>query len=283
MIKFAIKENSDLEAVQLDISPTVYLDHCALRTISQDQAFTERLTTTLKSVGGTLALSWVNLTEFAKVTDQEQARMAEQLIDANLPLIYFLEVNPFVVIDRENSLLAGGPPLPPHADQEFLKTIFLLNPRSIALCSAHDLFVAMQNPELVQLKERLANTFVSEVERVRREDKPIPETAGPIQRGTRYILRELMRPLLKDKQRPITQNDAFDFYHAVVPVAYCDFVILDKSWEAHVTQAFPRLKSWGMSAPIAKVYSLKAGGLDRFILELEQWATKSAPAVCGPA
>src|SRR5438093_10339298 len=127
MIKFAINETGDLRAVQLDIAPTVYLDHCALRTISEDQGLTARLATALESIGGTLALSWVNLAEFAKVTNQEQALKAEKLIDANLPRIFFLEANPFEVIDRENSLLAGGPPLPPHADQEFFRTIFLLN------------------------------------------------------------------------------------------------------------------------------------------------------------
>lgn len=276
MITFTLNENGGLSARQWDIAPTVYLDHCALRTISEDQEFTARLAMVLGSLGGTLALSWVNVAEFAKVTNQQQARKAEKLIDANIPRIFLLEADPFKVIDREDSLLRGGPHIPPHGDLEFLRTIFLRNPESMALYSANDLFDAVQNPKLVQRNERLADTFVSEVERFRREDKPIPKMVGSTQRGTRYILRELMRPLIKDKQRPVTRNDAFDFYHAVVPVAYCDFAILDKSWEAHVNQACTRLKSWGMSAPIAKVFSLKADGLDQFILELEQWTTSSS-------
>ncbi len=274
MIKFAINTNGDVQASQHDVAPMVYLDHCALRTISEDSAFTARLTRDLESLGGTLALSWANLAEFAKVTDQEQARKAEKLIDANLPRIFLLEADPFVVIDRENSLLAGGPPLSPHGDKEFLRVFVTLKPTSLALFSARDLFDVTQDPALIQLNERLADTIVSCVETLRREDKPIPETTNPIQRGTRYILRELMRPLLKDKQRVVTRNDAFDFYHAVVPVAYCDFVLLDKSWETYVDQARLSLNGSGASVPIARVFSLKKGGLDRFFRELEYLAVR---------
>ena len=257
----------------------VYLDHCALRTISEDQGLTARFTMALESLEGTIALSWLNVAEFVKVTDQQQARKAEKLIDANIPRIFLLEVDPSKVIERENSLLAGGPPLLPHSDQEFLRVFVTLKPTSLALFSAHYLFDVTQNPELIQRNEKLADTFVSCVETFRSENTPIPETADPIQRGTRYIVRELMRPLIKDKQRVVTRNDAFDFYHAVVPVAYCDLVLLDKSWETYVEQARSRFMRLGISVPIAKVFSLKAGGLDRFILELEQLAANSARSV----
>ena len=56
-----------------------------------------------------------------------------------------------------------------------------------------------------------------------------------------------MRPLIMDKKRPFTKhrNDAIDFYHAVVPVAYCDFVIRDKSWDAQANHACHCLKRGG--------------------------------------
>ena len=110
---------------------------------------------------------------------------------------------------------------------------------------------------------------------------PIPETIDTLPRGTRYILRELMRPLIMDKKRPFTKhrNDAIDFYHAVVPVAYCDFVIRDKSWDAQANHACHCLKRGGMSAPISKVFSPKKGGLDQFILELEQRAVTSSRTI----
>src|SRR2546426_8505553 len=43
-VKFAINTNGDVQASQHDVAPMVYLDHCALRTISEDSAFTARLT-----------------------------------------------------------------------------------------------------------------------------------------------------------------------------------------------------------------------------------------------
>jgi hypothetical protein len=272
MIQVAINENGGINARHQDFSPSVYLDHCAILTISADQGLTARLAKTLESLGGTLALSWVNVAEFAKITDEQQARNAEKLIDAIIPRIFLLEVDPFRVIERENSLLQGGQPIPPHADNELLRILFEPSSESMALYSAHDLFNVARSPKVAQNNERLADTFVTCVETLRREDKPIPKTTNPIQRGTHYILRELMRPLIKDKQRVVTRNDAFDFYHAVVPVAYCDFVLLDKSWETHVDQARLSLNGAGVSVPIARVFSLKKGGLDRFFLELEQLA-----------
>jgi hypothetical protein len=56
--------------------------------------------------------------------------------------------------------------------------------------------------------------------------------------------------------------------HAVVPVAYCDLVLLDKHWETQVERVRLRLNKAGISAPIAKIFSGKANGIDRFLYEL---------------
>ena len=55
MIEFMINRKDDLEIVQRDVSPTVYLDHWALRKISEDAALASRLSGTLDSQNGTLA------------------------------------------------------------------------------------------------------------------------------------------------------------------------------------------------------------------------------------
>jgi len=109
------------------------------------------------------------LAEFASVTDQRQARLAETLIEANLPRIFLLEVNPFAVIEREDQLLAGGLRVLPHGDQDFLKALVLLKPRAVALFSAHDLFNAVQRPGLAERPDRLADTFVSRLATMRDE------------------------------------------------------------------------------------------------------------------
>ena len=60
-----------------------------------------------------------------------------------------------------------------------------------------------------------------------------------------------------------------DFFHAVVPVAYCDVVLLDKYWETQVERVRSRLAQTEMTVPLAAV-SKKANGLERLVLALEQ-------------
>ncbi len=277
MIEFMINNNGGLEIVQRDVSPTVYLDHWALRKFSEDQTLAARFTTALKSRNGTLALSLLNLAEFAKVTIEAQARKAESLVDAILPRVFFLEFNPPVVISRENELLAGGPSTPPHVAPNLLKVFIQLKPTSLNPFTACDLFKAVQNSGLAQRLNNLADAVVGRVEALRDELDTNPEfrsavrrsPSGPqIQRGTRFIWRELVRALLVDNRTKITRNHAIDLLHAVVPVAYCDLVLLDKHWETQVDRVRSRLKAACMTIPIGKVFSGKANGVEKFLCEL---------------
>jgi hypothetical protein len=278
MIKCVINEKGDLKVGQWAVSPTVYLDHWALRKFSENQTLADRLTEALTSRNGTLALSWLNLAEFTKVTTEEQARKAESLIEANLPRVFFLEVEPFVVISREDELLAGGLPNPPHSALILLQSFIQLKPPSLNPFTARDLFKAMQGSRLAGRLDSLADTVVGRVEALRDalDTGPAFQSAirrlpsGPqIQRGTRFLLRELVRALLVDKRIQITRNQAIDLLHTVVPVAYCDLVLLDKHWETQVDRVRSRLNAADISVPIASVFSGKANGVDRFLCELE--------------
>jgi hypothetical protein len=278
MIKFTINKKNELDVGQWAISPTVYLDHWALRKFSEDQMLATRLTVALQSRNGTLALSLLNLAEFSKVTMGEQAHKAEELVEAILPRVFFLEIEPFAVISRENELLAGGPPAPPHADLDLLRTFPQLKPTSLHLFTARDLFKAMQNNQLAERLDSLADTVVERVEALRdtldtdevfRSIIRRPPYGPQIQQGTRVVLRELVRSLLIDKRTKITRNHGIDLLHAVVPVAYCDLVLLDKHWETQVDRVRSRLNDAGISVPIGRVFSGKANGVDRFLCELE--------------
>ena len=110
----------------------------------------------------------------------------------------------------------------------------------------------MQNSGLAQRLNNLADAVVGRVEALRDELDTNPEfrsavrrsPSGPqIQRGTRFIWRELVRALLVDNRTKITRNHAIDLLHAVVPVAYCDLVLLDKHWETQVDRVRSRLKA----------------------------------------
>jgi hypothetical protein len=277
MIEFRINKNGVLEIGQRDISPIVYLDHWAFRLFSESQALSDRLTAALKQNNGTLALSWLNLAEFTKVTVEEQARKAETLIEKILPQIFFLEVDFFEVIGREDDLLAGGNPIPPHADIDLLKMFSQKKPNSLNLFTAHDLFRVLQGQVSARF-DGLADTGVDRIEVLREKYASDPEfqlavkrlpTGPSIQHGTRFILREFIRALIVDKGTKITRNQAIDLFHAVVPIAYCDFVLLDKYWEEQLDRVRLRFGKAGMSIPTPKAFSGKADGVDKFLFELE--------------
>ncbi|MGH9958168.1 MAG: hypothetical protein ACREBC_13720 [Pyrinomonadaceae bacterium] len=105
MVRFLIDDTNSIRVEQVTEAPAVYFDHWALRNISEDPALKARLTSALTFRGGTLMLSWLNLVEFTKVTDAAQARCAESLVEAVLPNVFFLEINPFTVLEKEDELL----------------------------------------------------------------------------------------------------------------------------------------------------------------------------------
>ncbi len=275
MIEFRINENDDLEVGQADIPPNVYLDHWALRRFSESQDLSDRLTAALKQRNGTLALSWMNLAEFTKVADEEQASKGEALLEKILPNIFFIEVDFGEVIQREDNLLAGGKFMPPHFDLDLLRMFSQMKPNSLNPFTAHALFKVIQSKVSTRF-DSLADTGIDRIEALRTQYagtsaiKRLP-SGPPIQRGTRFIFRELVRALIVDKGTRITRNQVIDLFHAVVPVAYCDFVLLDKYWETQIGRVCSRFEKAGMAVPTAKVFSAKADGLNQFLNDLDQY------------
>jgi hypothetical protein len=281
-----INLHADAENIQLlirDTSPSVYLDHWALLDISQDETLSTRLTRALDKLDGTLVVSWLNLGEYSRITVEEQARKAEGLLQMNLPRLFCIEVEPFQVISIENRMLSGGSPEPPHVDIELAKMFLYLWPEPQTLGSsltAHNFFTYARNNELARRLDSLADTLIDRIGLMReqtRTDKSFDAVVrglpvGPnIQRGTRHILPELIRTMLITEQMSVTRNHVIDLLHAVVPVAYCDFVLLDSHWENQVTQMSNRIADTRLSFPIAKVFSKKANGIERFLTQLESF------------
>lgn len=285
MITLQMSSNGGLEIKLEDQSPSVYLDHWAFRKISENPQLRAAFVATLKEKGGTLCISWLNFNEFADV-DISQKKMAEAFVDEVLPNIVFLESAPFVVIDRENELLNGSRPLPPHIDGEFGKSLLIGASKSVKPFSADRLFQFTASSELVPGRESLARTIIDRVEKIRTEvaaDKELEKRVNNfkhrdvVQRGTRHLIREMLRSLLKNPKLKMTVNHAFDLMHTVVPVSYCDFVLIDSHWSTQVEQTRKKMEKDGvLKFSLAKVYSEKNDGINRFIEDLKTFEV--APA-----
>jgi hypothetical protein len=124
--------------------------------------------------------------------------------------------------------------------------------------------------------DKLKDAFIRRIEAVRSEyadDRQFQLDVGrslsglQMQRETLFILRWLVSRFLKEQKRRIRRTDATDFFHAVVPAAYCDFVLLDSDWRTGVEQIRSHLNKAGSSIPIARAFSRNE--IDRFLCELE--------------
>lgn len=277
MLTISIDNDGRLLATQRDSSPTVYLDHWALRELSTTGNLAQRFVAALKKRNGTLALSCANLIEFCYVTDDQQVRQAEELFEASLPHVFFLEMDPFLVQSREDALLRGAAPTPPHEDRELFITLLRLKPESVSVLTARTLLDGVRNGIGRQANE-LADAFVQQVAKLRSEFEADsgfqatlsrPPAIQTIQRGTRLVLKELLRGLILDRSTQLSRNHAMDFLHAVVPVAYCDYVMLDKYWEDQVRRMRQRLTPTSIDIPLARVLSKRTGGLEELVRSLE--------------
>jgi NAD-dependent oxidoreductase involved in siderophore biosynthesis len=133
----------------------------------------------------------------------------------------------------------------------------------VAICKQFETACVRANQLLAQQREKFGsdNAFRAEMKRAPK---------GPvIQAPTRYVADEIRRSLIRDATAPMTTNDWADFFHTIVAVSYCDFVILDRRWFAAATQAQRRLKKAGLLEDVhfARVFSV--GKLTDFWAEFD--------------
>ncbi len=275
MIEITIGANGELIAGQQLESPAVYLDHWALRGVSEDATLGARLTKILEVRGGTLVVSWANIAEFSSLGERV-ARQAEHFLDAQLPRLFFQDFNPFHVIKRENALISGGSPLPPHANLDMLRLVVGLRPSGVQPITCIGMLTEVSGRRL-ESTECMKATFVERLSSLRSEyleDKGFKTLVNRSLRGqaarhgTPIVLREVVAGLMRDKGAAITPNDAMDFFHTIVPVAYCDFVLLDGRWRDQVDRLRARLQRAGVDFPLATVLS-GSGAVERLIAALE--------------
>jgi hypothetical protein len=144
------------------VVPMVYLDHWALRKFADDSELRSRFVAALRGRGGTLTLSWLNLGEFATVSDLGQRRAAEAFVEAVLPSIFCIDVDLAAVDKRESA----NSPLP-HADREL--ALLFVNPKGSAdkPFTAIGLLERLNDAGLARSRDRLAATVQGRLEYLR--------------------------------------------------------------------------------------------------------------------
>jgi hypothetical protein len=91
----------------------------------------------------------------------------------------------------------------------------------------------------------------------------------PKSAATLSVLREILAAYLSDRNWKADPHDVMDFFHAVVPTVFCQWVLLDKDWAEHVRRAQTVLCEAGVDEPMATVLT-KREGVERLLARLKQ-------------
>lgn len=287
MIEVTIESGGDPRLWMKMEPPAVYLDHWALREISESDDHRDRFLDGLHSSGGTLCVSCVNQLEFIRTESEVSQQQGERLLQDALPQIFFIQPDPWVVIEQEAATGSGGDLRPPQGDAELLQEwISVEHHDEGPELQLNAVFTGIQEPELATDLRELQDTFVARVSALKRsvsEDSALAAAAKRTRPGpgsgaaTRALTPELLRFfVLGAADELVHPNHALDFLHAVVPVAYCDLVVLDGHWEAQAHEACLRLSEARHRAPFADVFSKRREGLNRFLDELDRRGRETA-------
>jgi hypothetical protein len=87
---------------------------------------------------------------------------------------------------------------------------------------------------------------------------PVTIPAGmSIPWATRYIFREAVCLLIRDNIDLSHSNHWRDLLHMVVPIAHCDFVLLDRAWATKARQVVTRISNPKHPIKTAGIFSSK--------------------------
>ena len=242
--------------------PSIYLDHWALRCLSSNRSFRKRFIECFKKYG-TLLFSWANVLEVA--TNSGASLDAIQSLLSEIGEQWSpIEWNAFEVIRREEGFVPGNDD--PCFGSGFLEPYYrYTSDGSLSLSTVCDLTqdheinsVCRQHLECV--KEETRKTLIY----WRSEDPKSGDTPKHFDPNcpTVYMV-EGFRQLIQKETFNIDENDAIDFLHATVPIAYGNFVLLDRHW----ADLAGKLK---LSRDYVKVYSPRH--VETFLENLEQWS-----------
>ena len=227
--------------------PIVYLDNWAINDISLNLSFRQRFIDIMKSRKGTLRISVSNIVELLKQTDKKQIESIFKLIDsvdAGLINTNFQEV-----ITIENNILVESVDDNPsnHLDLIYVYLLAQNWPESWTISGfIRSVLENSSEKHFTESWDQFAKKMESFLNAVRSEKeynkKSKTRSAATRKAGKKYdrATRELFQLgfdfVVQHHDMIMSSNEWHDFFHLIVPVAYCDIVLLDKRWTTFVSQ-----------------------------------------------
>jgi hypothetical protein len=237
----------------------VYLDHWALNDIALCDAYRRRFTSILNDRGGMLRISAYSIRELANQGDKSE-------IDAILSFldeidIGFINIHPTEVIERENQIISGNQTVGnPSADLEIINLYLMAmnHPQSWSIAEIVKTCLANTNTSSFCSEDFLtkitsatgkARSDMTTTERMKKHFNKLRAAGQQHCAATREFLKMAIAFIIINQSMKMTViREWNDLFHVIVPVAYCDIVLVDKRWKEFIKQT-------GLKAPgIAHVY-----------------------------
>lgn len=246
---------------QKSVGPTIYLDQWMWCRLSEDSALRSRFVQTAAARQSCIMYSIASFMELALIEDQDQLRALEEVMDS---LDFgFVEMNPVEVIAlekrHESETLGVFNGRHPAADQEFLDYAIRRHYPAVPRMSTILKDLKQEtSARYSAMADRLEASWTPMIERARADSTALARAktnnrerrvhrAGPPY--TNDILRTLNFYLVANETMKMNRNEWMDILHLVVPIAYLEFVTLDKRWIHFVRNHLP------LSPPnVASVY-----------------------------
>lgn len=272
--------NGQIEIREYFKSPMVYLDHWALNDFSLDKVLRDKFVKVMNTNGGTFRLSVFNMIELSKQADSSQVDTILNMINS-IPDSGLINNDPKVVINKENTLIYDPSLISevknPSAEVEIVAAYLMAHNhpekwhvsdiiRSV-IPELPSKTLLRSNSKFIQDMQRLLKVGRSDnqhLQKAGRRFKNFKKTGPQYQRPTREILAMALDFVMRNRQMKMSEYSEWtDLFHVIVPVSYCDIVMVDKRWKSFITQT-------GYSYPdIAMVFDKKT--LNEFYTTIETW------------
>ncbi len=263
MIELSVDPTGEVIAKQYLASPAIYLDLWAIKDFSLDLRIAERFVKALVRKSGTLVLSWIHFLELSQLRNEKQVSAIIEFFEKASPHVFFMDVIPKSVIDKEDSLLKGKVRIAPHADDRFLKLFLTHRRQGPNPLTVGEFLKDFQQERVVSMCQSFLNELIETVEKSRRRAQANPKLAAHIKQipsgpdlphATRFINIDALQYVVRDKIK-VTPRDWRDLFHMIVPLAYCDILLLDHRWTVKAREIVERLQRVGNKAQMAEVFS----------------------------
>ena len=283
MLRYKNATNDGVTIEQITSRPSIYLDTWMWCLLSEDSALRKRFIKTADEANATMMYSSATLMELALIEDSKQIDAIHEVMDS---IDYgFSESNPSKVIRKEEDLeVPGGGAFKgvnPCCNLELIKNYFLnrMDPLRPFQLSAilPKLKIDMESGKFREMSQKFEDLTPIVLEA--RKDPEVLSRAK--KRHWKKELFRKQRPYTKDiyrlaidfvivnKNMKMPSKEWIDLLHTVVPVAYFDFVMLDKRWCHFIRTISP------LAPPdIANVFSKRE--IDKFLSEINDFEDLSA-------